>query len=462
MNSFVYRNIGIVTDMTEFDKFGRRRKFQRELYTPGSGPLRKSGKEDTPPRDVVYRNIADYKTSGPSTDRAAELSKITEKLKEISLTNSNGVNEPRNNDTTRRNRKPDCELYVPKPVAEAYANRQRERDTKSQEKVETRHESEFNKDFDSVHTNSKSDRRSQDRSVKRKDRRKKTRSCIIEDNNASSEEKSSSLQKYKSRESVYNEDRDFSRNRLLRQGSEPVPVTFAQDRLKDLRSIDTSMYVPEKNNSKPPLGRRGSLSKSGMKLPATFDCLPPRLQRKYIAENAIHDLNKTPSVGSNVENSRWDGHSVTFQGKPGTHSDQQKNMKNPPAEKITRGFAEWSKTLPTPVRSKGRGRLNRENHADLYEPLRYSRSLTPEKLNDSRFENAPHELEISPNQGKMKSFEKENRVFRELSDSAQITSENKKDKLGSRSSLIDNCEETRKPIECSDTENVIVSMFTFC
>lgn len=442
--------------MTEFDKFGgRRRKFQREIYTPGSGPLRKSGKEDTPPREVVYRNISDYKTSGPSTDRAAELSKITEKLKEISLTNSNGVNEPRSNDATRRNRKPDCERYVPKPVAEAYANRQRERDTKSQEKVETRHEPEFNKNFDLIQTNSRSDRRSQDRSGKRRDRRKKTRSCIIEDDNASSEEKSTSLQKYKSRESVYNEDRDYSRNRLLRQGSEPAPVTYAQDRLKDLRTIDTCMYAPEKNNSKPPLGRRGSLSKSGMKLPATFDCLPPRLQKKYMAENAIHDLNNTPSAGSNVENSRWDGHSLTFQGKPGAHNDQQQNMKNPPADKITRGFAEWSKTLPTPVRSKGRGRLNRENHADLYEPLRYSRSLTPEKLNDSRFENAPHELEMSPNQGKLKSLEKENRVFRELSDSAQITSESKKEKMENRSCVSDNCEGTRKPVECSDTENVI-------
>ncbi|XP_066905795.1 telomerase-binding protein EST1A isoform X2 [Halyomorpha halys] len=440
--------------MTEFDKFGRRRKFQREIYTPGSGPLRKSGKEDTPPRDGVYRNIVDFK-SGPSTDRAAEITRVTEKLKEISITNSNSGNESRNNDNSRRNRKPDCELYVPKPVAEAYASRQKERESKNYEKVESRHEAEFSKNSDSTQTNSKSDRRSQDRSGKRRDRKKKTRSCVIEDDNASSEEKSTSLQKYRSRESLYNEDKDYSRNRMLRQGSEPVvaPVTYAQDRLRDLRSIDTSMFAPEKNNSKPPLGRRGSLSKTGLKLPPTFDSLPPRLQKKYITENAIHDPH-TSSVGTNVENSRWDGHSVVFQGKPGSHNGQQ-NVRNPPVDKVSRGFSEWSKTLPTPVRTKGRGRLNRENHAELYEPLRYSRSLTPEKLNDSRFENAPHELETSPNQGKLRTSEKENRVFRELSDPVQITSENKKEKMDNRSSVNDNFEETRKPVECSDSENVI-------
>lgn len=435
----------------EYDKYGRRGKPQRELYTPGSGPLRKTGKEDIfNHNDGIYYNPGSCNSATPRTDGSPEISKISERLKRVCVSSArtSECEEMKADDNSKRSRKPDYEIYVPKPVAQAHAMRLKEKDSKIS-------------DFNCVDTQEKLPAKSEKKTNERRKREKKKRSKnLVTDSDRMSDEKSLiDSEKFKSRESLCSEERDnFPPNRFLRYGSEPrsLPLVFQDSRLKDVRSNDSS-WSQEKTRSKPPLGRRGSLSKGNSKpFPPSFDSLPPRLQKKFIAENGISEVDKVSYIGNTTEGVTWDGSTVTFQGKsPPSNNGGSGDI---PPQRGPRSLAEWSKTLPSSGRAKGRGRLNRETHIDLREPIRFSRSLTPEALHDSQFENASEDdnTKFSCNRAIQ---EKESRPLRNrLEPVLSNQRESKREPIKQRIDLGNEHEiksDLKKCLDNSDAENVL-------
>lgn len=255
----------------------RRGKPVQEIYRPGSGPLRKSNTEieESEPDIILKHNRPKPNQNDPG----------------YSPTLVETHNQP------RKPRKPEQELYVPRPVANAREMSQQDNDRQNN----------GNYDNDRFKTNSK-----------RYSNRKRGGS------NENSE---------------YNEWRDKpTNNRQFRQGSEPRNVSNGQ-RMRDTRSVEPSNAPPirnfnEKGYSKPPSGRRHStigLEGDKRHKPLNVEKLPPRLRKKLLEEGKFG--------GQPIEDN-WNGASLTFQG-----SSNQNHPHNYPQYN----------TLPH--RHRGRGRF---------------------------------------------------------------------------------------------------------
>lgn len=256
-------------------------------------------------------------------------------------------------------------------------------------------------------------------------------------------------------------------NRNLRQVSEPrsLPLNsvHTENRGRDTRSVEPGedySWSQDRFNQKPPPGLYGKRNNSKLTHPKhkqhhhiSFDQLPPRLQKKYMEDNGLHETTSqctstypsmssdksyygsnpdcatdsessfagpapqqsylmtkppylgmtTTFIGTNSEDP-WDGSSVTFQG---THPNSFYTNVPPPLPNI---FSRpppplhqmppsiWSQTLP-PGRARGRGRLPQhelEREKITFDELRMTRSLTPDALRE--LERAEGPVSLPPEQ----------------------------------------------------------------
>ena len=201
-------------------------------------------------------------------------------------------------------------------------------------------------------------------------------------------EASASSQPYQQRRN------DFSRE--IRQASEPralPPTSLSLDanRMRDTRSVEPAGrgWNGEKVQCKPPSGRRGSkectmppnIMKTSPKPHLCYESLPPRLKKKFLAENMAANASYIGTTSEDI----WDGSTVTFQGSGGSYQHVQPLQHILPQHDglgQQQGPSEWSHTLPNP-RTRGRGRLRPdelEREKTVSSFPRFSRSLTPDRL----------------------------------------------------------------------------------
>jgi hypothetical protein len=210
-------------------------------------------------------------------------------------------------------------------------------------------------------------------------------------------------------------------SREIRQASEPralLPTSLPQDtnRMRDTRSVEpmgtsgTHGWNGGKLQSKPPSGRRGSVkdcsvlpsgNKSNPKPHPCYDSLPPRLKKKYLAENMVSSSNYIGTTSEDV----WDGSTVTFQGSGGNYHQHHHQHRHAPQHQVHphhptpshllpqnretsshmsqyNSQEHWAHTLPN-SRARGRGRLRpdeMEKERMVAGAARFSRSLTPDRL----------------------------------------------------------------------------------
>lgn len=279
----------------------RRGKPHQKLYTPGSGPLRKSNqsldnikmdrcKNDNDQRDKELDNPVEV-SSGPKQQNI--------------LTNSS------------KSRKPEQQLYIPKSSG-SYGDLDKQGSSN-------------NTDYSSLPY----DRRTSDK------------------NNANSNTGSYSRTGNPRRERRNNHS-DNKYNRKYRQVSEPRSMSpthshkeSSMDRNRDSRSMETSAgrHNAFSGVGKPPSGRRNSSGypseSSGPKHPINLDNLPPRFRKKFLAESGHRSLDS-----NDYNKDRYSPHLPP-------PSNYNPNVIYNPA-------TTWSQTLP----SRGRGRLRDFDGAD--------------------------------------------------------------------------------------------------
>lgn len=316
-------------------------KPQQQIYTPGSGPLRKSG------------HLEEIEQDSHSQNKPKQ--NIPDRLKRNEDPNQSRPNSHSENDQ-KRHKKPEQPIYVPKPMAHAMAERENYR--KPQNK--------------------------QDNWNNRNDRPKSSRAF--------------------SRNEYHNgnvQDRLNHKNydREIRQGSEPRnirPHTVHSERFRDTRSVEPSGNMPNRNDklqSKPPSGRRHSIGIEE-KMPKNFDNLPPRFRKQYLQNSNRMDQNNTITP---VLEDNWDGNSLTFKNcgnTPYTPSNNFHNISNRqpgPVPSYYQNFApmrsnmpvSWSNTVPNP-RGRGRGRLRQDMYDNYNVNNIQMQSRSPTFSNNSR------------------------------------------------------------------------------
>jgi hypothetical protein len=210
-------------------------------------------------------------------------------------------------------------------------------------------------------------------------------------------------------------------SRVIRQASEPralLPASLPQDtnRMRDTRSVEpvgtpgTRGWNGGKLQAKPPSGRRGSVkdcnvlpsgNKSNPKPHPCYDSLPPRLKKKYLAENMVSSSTYIGTTSEDV----WDGSTVTFQGSGSNYHQHHHQQRHAPQHQVLPHHPtpphllpqnreasshvsqydsqeHWAHTLPN-SRARGRGRLRpdeMEKEGMVAGAARFSRSLTPDRL----------------------------------------------------------------------------------
>ncbi|KAJ9594803.1 hypothetical protein L9F63_013905, partial [Diploptera punctata] len=423
-------------------KCSRRGKPQVELYRPGSGPLRKSGDNDAGFFDSARRSKSSIENSHSKrlsktskrnsesrdlTDMSKndrELTDIDEKMRNIhvSTPGPGTSSKPTMNDVKRKNRKPEQALYVPKPLAQAIAIGNKSPVDNVDSKIISNNNCLKEKNKQSgkdiqVQRSENWDRNGGRKCAKEKDcgggkcnegkshpmrYSGNRRNCHTNDSDIKTQD-SNHLSSWNSEASVSSQSypqrrNDFSRE--IRQASEPrvlPPTSLPLDvnRMRDTRSVEPAGrgWNGEKLQSKPPSGRRGSMKDSCLptnitKTPSKsyicYDSLPPRLKKKFLAENMAAN---TSYIGTTSEDA-WDGSTVTFQGSGLSYQHVQPPLQHDGIGQ-QQNFPEWSHTLPNP-RTRGRGRL-RPDEVEMEKVFsavaRYSRSLTP----DPSFESGEHE-----------------------------------------------------------------------
>lgn len=293
----------------------RRWKPQQQIYRPGSGPLRKSGQQDETEQDT---------NTNTKPDRKQGNNQRLKRNEELHSSRQSCNSENDSGETQKRQKKPEQQLYVPKPIAQAMA----ERDN-------------YN-------------RKNKNENWNRNDRPKSSR-CFTRNEYHSH---NGSLQ------DRLNVNKNYDRD--MRQGSEPRnirPHTVHTERIRDTRSVEPGN--PNRQNDKlqckPPSGRRHSINED--KPPKNLDNLPPRFRNKYLANNNRLENNITP-----VPEDTWDGNSLTF--KNCGNNFQVQNRPPGPIPSYVSNYQQmhqvpvsWSNTVPNP-RYRGRGRLRQ----DFYDP----------------------------------------------------------------------------------------------
>ncbi|XP_015110321.1 telomerase-binding protein EST1A [Diachasma alloeum] len=329
------------------------------LYTPGSGPLKKTGYQcDYYPNDMpMYHHERPKPTSVQDRLKVAQYNNtnssqksqdnLADKLNDVHINYRQNSDQGKGNhygDPRRRNKKPEQQLYVPKKVQEALA----ERDVANRSPVQQNWDRPRDRD-DWDTQSSRSPRparpnrppdppRPSDHSQKRFSSRRNRKPSETDDS-----------WRPESPRSYQNPQNHQNHHRNVRQGSEPpTSPQLSQNhqnhheppRIRDTRSVEPSY---DKFPRKPPLGRK-HLSKVFSKL----ESLPPRLQRKHLAENGI-DL-----PPPNPEDT-WDPSKSTIF-YPQMHHQPYYPPSAPTAPPPPQ---QWSNTVP--VRSRGRGRLHQED-----------------------------------------------------------------------------------------------------
>ncbi|XP_012273002.1 telomerase-binding protein EST1A isoform X2 [Orussus abietinus] len=354
------------------------------IYRPGSGPLRKSGRsgddfeledssqEQSKSSSVQYR-LKQSRFGSPDRMRNSsppQIDNICNKLNDTHVSykiNSNkqsqgfSKNHQVGGDPRKKNKKPEQQLYVPKKVKEALA----ERDVTSRSPVrgtwDREKEREDDRDWDTRSNRSHRNRsgshgggnHSERGSRSRNDHGKRYSGNRRNRNISENEERwrSDSPQSAKN----FGSRRDNPRE--VRQGSEPLFVTSNSindsNRSRDTRSVEPFSYS-DKFHGKPPSGRKDNAKECPM--PKNFDLLPPRLRSKFLAENGLAP--PPSSIGTSSEDA-WDGSTVTFQGASSHHyqpaMQHSQTMQNLPPAGPLPPQQNWSNTVP--ARTRGRGRL---------------------------------------------------------------------------------------------------------
>lgn len=318
-------------------------KPQQPIYRPGSGPLRKSGQlEDLEPE--------------PSPQFKPKQN-IQDRLKRNEDHNPSGSNPNADNDY-KRQRKPEQQIYVPKPMQHERENYQKPRN---------KHDN----------WNNRNDRPKSSRAYSRN-----------EYHNGNPPER-------------LNKNYDYN----MRQGSEPRnirPHTVHSERMRDTRSVEPSGNIGSRNDkiqSKPPSGRRNSIG-IDEKIHKNIDNLPPRFRKQYLQQqqqhqqhqqhqhqqhqqqqqqhqqqHQHHQQNQQQNSNRNDQNNtitplleeNWDGTSLTFKNCGNTPYFHNLNRQPGPVPSYYQNYApirpnmhqNWSNTVPN-TRFRGRGRLRQE------------------------------------------------------------------------------------------------------
>lgn len=325
-------------------------KPQQQIYRPGSGPLRKSGQSEEQDQDTNSLNQSKQNIQ----DKLKRNEDIHSSRQSFNFENDNMSDQ-------KRQRKPEQQIYVPKPMmAQAMADRESFRRTQQNK---------------------------QDNWNNRNDRPKSSR-CFTrnEYHNGNVHDRLNVGKNYDNRE--------------LRQGSEPRntrPHTVHSERVRDTRSVEPSGNSSNRNDkiqSKPPSGRRHSTVGVEDKPPKNLDNLPPRFRKQYLANSNRLESNNpiTP-----VPEDNWDGTSLTFKncGNNIAYSSNNFHLANRqtgPVPSYYTNYApvrqnmppmNWSNTVPAP-RYRGRGRLRQDMYDNYNMNNSGMQSRSPTFSNNSR------------------------------------------------------------------------------
>ncbi|XP_051160471.1 telomerase-binding protein EST1A-like isoform X3 [Leptopilina boulardi] len=412
---------------------GGNRAPPQALYRPGSGPLRKSGRPDEfenennfhhhdrssssssksqPPsiatsyrmRNCQFSNSNQEKNI-TTTTTTTEIDDVATKFNDLQVNykNSNHQNQGPSKinhmsivDPRKKNKKPEQQLYVPKKVKEALAERDVINRSPVHHNWEKDRERDDHRDWDirsnrNQHSDNYRNRPialNQTDSIRRNDDHSKRYSGNRRNRNPGENEDrwrsdSPSGKNYGNR-------RDNSRE--VRQGSEPLYIPsnnkFDTNRIRDTRSVEPG--YPDKFQGKPPSGRHG-MKECTIPKNTKLESLPPRFRKKYLAENGF--LQSSNNIGVSSEEA-WDGSTVTFQGSSRfppaiQHSHTMQNL--PPSGPLPPQTS-WSNTVP--VRSRGRGRHRNDDleNSAAFRPVtpdqysaQSSRSHTPSQDYGNRY-----------------------------------------------------------------------------
>ncbi|XP_034941646.1 uncharacterized protein Smg6 isoform X2 [Chelonus insularis] len=360
------------------------------IYRPGSGPLKKSDRSnDDPncdanlPKSSVQDRIKHHRNNSNanqkhSPDHPVDL--LANKINDMTVNHHKPVNDRSSvseksnhldGDSRKKNKKPEQQLYVPKKLLESTAeqdisnrnltqagwdkekNRNNKKDWDTQpfnysqttrEGHRGRSRKQSTSDISGNQSNEKNNK-SRDEPAKRYSGNRKNRS--ITENDKDNWPLETSAKTYINR-------RENQSRRNLRQGSESPNNSINSNvnnsyRIRDTRSVESARA--DKFPRKPPSGRRNNKIKS-----SKIDTLPPRLQKKYLAENGLEpSLNIINNIEEPWENTQ--GLHNNYQYSPNLQQSQMTHSLSPgPSGSVP--LPQWSNTLPT--RSRGRGRFRPE------------------------------------------------------------------------------------------------------
>ncbi|XP_045475193.1 telomerase-binding protein EST1A isoform X2 [Harmonia axyridis] len=369
-----------------------KRRPHQKLYTPGSGSLRKSNygiEESESDTNLVVNSKENrnqtyvdtkFKSEGNTPRNALHnTDNMMDKFSDLSI-----------KDNSKRSRKPDMEIYIPrivaqnkKPDQENGASRSRKRDDYSQEK-EIIGDNERNSFSHSNGNDKRFEPHFNDRF------------------NSNKSKRYSNNRRRGSEQREFNDEWGERNNhsRQVRQGSEPRNTdNLSRDqsnwpRTRDTRSMEhsgppssSSNYGDKPFPSKPPSGRRNSIMSH-----EKMNELPPRFRKKMMEEGKLKNVN--------LQEEGWDGSSLTFQNTSSQHSSyaSDNNYQSGPGSYATlpnshnvqhnhmSGQNYGFSTLPSKS-SRGRGRFNYEQldygsvgrPVDLRSPC-HSRPSTPQSI----------------------------------------------------------------------------------
>ncbi|KAK0174419.1 hypothetical protein PV327_010188 [Microctonus hyperodae] len=409
------------------------------IYTPGSGPLKKTGQySDDYDQEGSQGNISTssiqnrlkpsrfntiHKMMKDSSQSSYHVNnELTKKLDNVHVnhlqtpTNNSqyyGKNNHVNGDSKRRFKKPEQPLYMAKKIQDT---RDSEQDTNNSLSTQTgwdeSKDREENRDqsWETLSTRSKKKNNphrdnyvgkpcggtssnhssgegntNKDDSTKRYLNNRKIRNTTECDDDWRPKSSASNRN--------YDNRRDSEIYRNIRQGSESPSnmlvsnnvIDAAHIRTRDTRSVGPLGY--DKFQNKPPIGRRGYSKGNSINI----DALPPRLQRKYLAEIGL-DMplpNRTDPETSHNTYSAQPSSSVLHNSQIIQQSQSNLMQNNvtptPPVSDFKCLPPQWSNTIP--LRSRGRGRFRPE---ELEGPI--IRPGTPDQYS------APDSRSNTPNQ----------------------------------------------------------------